>query len=358
MLLYNITLLSQQKIESKLSFKINEFNILPHTSPICQGITGTCWAFAATSFLESEILRISKKEIKLSEMYFVYIEYTEKVKRFIDTKGKIKVNEGSEAPFVLYTLKKYGCMPFSVFPGIKNDTVYNHQTLMSHINSFLFEIKNNNIWNKEWAVSSVKDILNSEIGILPDNFTFEGKKYTPYDFSRNVLKINPADYFWFMSTPEYPYYEKHELVEDDNWLNDDNFYNVPIDTFMMLINQSLENGYTVCLCGDVTEQGYDKAKSKTATVPAYDIPEEQINDNSRSLRLNNLSTTDDHCVHIVGYKKNNGKYWYLIKDSNLSTFLKEPIGYRFYHEDYIRLKMMNIIIHKDIAKRVLDKIIK
>ena len=36
-----------------------------------QAGTGTCWCFATTSFIESELLRMGKGEYDLSEMYIV-----------------------------------------------------------------------------------------------------------------------------------------------------------------------------------------------------------------------------------------------------------------------------------------------
>ena len=43
--------------------------------PVAQYLTGTCWSFSTTSFYESEIKRLSGKEIKLSEMWTAYCEY-------------------------------------------------------------------------------------------------------------------------------------------------------------------------------------------------------------------------------------------------------------------------------------------
>ena len=58
-----------------------------HNPPVSQGNTNTCWCFSTTSFLESESYRINKTEVRLSEMYTVYWEYVEKVKRYIETQG-------------------------------------------------------------------------------------------------------------------------------------------------------------------------------------------------------------------------------------------------------------------------------
>jgi bleomycin hydrolase len=73
----------EKEIKKKKSFKVDftdqQFPIdiklykqYWHNTPINQGITGTCWSFSATSYLESEIYRLTNQKIKLSEMYTVY----------------------------------------------------------------------------------------------------------------------------------------------------------------------------------------------------------------------------------------------------------------------------------------------
>ena len=62
---------------------LDEFTIVEAENPISQGNTGTCWCFSTTSFYESEIHRITGKEINLSELYPVYFEYIEKSRGYI-----------------------------------------------------------------------------------------------------------------------------------------------------------------------------------------------------------------------------------------------------------------------------------
>ena len=61
----------------KIPQSLEEFTIIEFTDPISQGNTGTCWCFSTTSFYESEIKRITGKNINLSELYPVYFEYIE-----------------------------------------------------------------------------------------------------------------------------------------------------------------------------------------------------------------------------------------------------------------------------------------
>jgi C1A family cysteine protease len=48
---------------------------LEATPVISQGNTGTCWSFSTSSFLESEIERLTGEKVDLSEMYTVRNTY-------------------------------------------------------------------------------------------------------------------------------------------------------------------------------------------------------------------------------------------------------------------------------------------
>ena len=85
---------------------------------------------------------------------------------------------------------------------------------------------------------------------------------------------------------------------------------------------------------------------------------EYIDENARQFRFSNHSTTDDHGIHIVGYMEKDGKDWYLIKDSGSGSRNGRNPGYYFYNEDYVKLKIMNIMLPKDFAKKVLGRDIK
>jgi bleomycin hydrolase len=97
-------------------------------------------------------------------------------------------------------------------------------------------------------------------------------------------------------------------------------------------------------------------------IPDYDIPSGYINEDARQFRFTNETTTDDHGMQLIGILENykdSGKNWYLIKDSgsgSRNVGEDDPrFGYYFFHEDYIRLKMMGFTIHKDAVKDVLKK---
>ena len=329
-----------------------------HNPPLSQGRSGSCWCFATTSFLESEVKRITEKEVKISEMFTVYWEYVERAKAFIKNRGEVYFAEGSEATSVLRIMKIYGSIPNTAYSGLKpNQAFHDHKKMFDEMNKYLLSVKKSNSWNEEDAIKTIKSILNQYMGKPPTSFIYNGVKYTPKTFLKDCLKLKLDDYFSFMSTLEIAYNQKGELVEADNWWHCDDYYNLNVDDFLSTIINAIENGYSISLCGDVSEPGHDKY-SEVGIIPAFDIPSEYIDANSRQFRLSNKTTTDDHCIHLIGYQKTDDGYWFVVKDSGAGGFDGKNKGYRFYHQDYIKLKMMNIMIHKEAANEILNRIIK
>ena len=89
---------------------------------------------------------------------------------------------------------------------------------------------------------------------------------------------------------------------------------------------------------------------------SFHLCHEFIDENARQFRFSNKTTTDDHAIHLIGYKiEENGDWWFLIKDSGSGSRNGRFPGYYFYHEDYVKLKMMTFTIHKDAVKSTLEK---
>ena len=62
-----------------------------------QSRTGTCWCFATTSFIESELLRMGKAEYDLSEMFVVRYNYIDRLQDNYLRRGKGNLGPGSLA---------------------------------------------------------------------------------------------------------------------------------------------------------------------------------------------------------------------------------------------------------------------
>lgn len=337
---------------------ISKYKSIWHNAPVSQGLTGTCWAYSATSFMESEAYRKSGHEVKLSEMYTVYWEYVARAEEYLRTKGEMVLGEGSESNAIKRVMNQHGLMPYSAYNGLPQGQKFNnHEKMFAEFKAYLFGTLIDKSRSKEKVIADVKEILDKYIGTPPEKFEYEGKTYTPETFMKEYLQLNPNDYFSFMSTLKYPYNEKHELEEPDNWWHSNEYYNIALTDYMWVVRNALENGYSVSLCGDTSEPGYVK-EAEVGIIPTFDIPSDFINEYAREMRLKNGCTTDDHCIQIVGYQKVGKTYWYLIKDSGSGGMDGAHRGYRFYSEDYIKLKMINIMVNVDAARKILDGIIK
>jgi len=352
--------------EKKREFKVDfteldlpkskeEFRYSWHNDPLSQGLTGTCWAFSTTSFFESEIYRINKRKVKLSEIYTVYWEYVEKARRFVEERGNSLVDEGSESNAVERMWNKYGIVPQEAYIGkLSGQKFHNHNKLIAEIHDYLKSVKDRSAWNEEEVLSTIKSILNYYLGVPPTKFTYERKEYTPQEFLAKVVNLNLDDYVAIISLMQEPYNAKIVYDVPDNWWKDSSYYNVPLDEYISLIKNAIRNGFTLSIGGDVSEAGID-SHFKVAMIPTFDIQSEYIDENARQFRFSNATTTDDHGIHLIGYMNKDDKDWFLIKDSGSGSFNIGDKGYYFYSEDFVKLKMIDFMVHKDAVGDLLKK---
>lgn len=335
---------------------ITEFKTVWHTPPLSQGRTGSCWCFSTTSFFESEIKRLHDKEIKLSEMYTVYWEFVEKARRYVRERGNSAFEEGSEANAVPRIWRKYGIVPAVAYSGmLPGQKYHDHKNMHAEMKAYLENCVKQNFWDEDAILANIKSILNYYMGEPPLKIEYVEEEITPLEFLQNITELNLDDYVDILSLKENPYYAKVEYEVPDNWWHSEEYNNVPLDDFMKALKKALRAGYSMSIGGDTSEPGYDSHK-EVAMVPTFDIPAKYINEDARQFRFSNKTTTDDHGIHLIGYMEKDGKDWYVIKDSGSGGFNGSNKGYRFYHEDYVKLKMLDFMIHKDAVGQLLEKI--
>ncbi|MGM0649570.1 MAG: C1 family peptidase [Bacteroidota bacterium] len=323
---------------------------------LSQGNAGTCWAYGGTSFFESEHKRLGGDAVKLSEIYTVYWEYVEKARRYVEKRGESRFTQGSQANAVTRMIKLHGAMPESAYSGLKRGRKYHsHEAMMKEMKNYLNHVKSSASWNEEKVIATIKSIMHHHIGRPPAEFEYKNKEYTPETFRDEYLKFNVDEYVDVISTLAFPYHEQAIYKVPDNWWKCDTYQNLPLDEYMELLNTALKNGYSVAIGGDVSEAGFSR-NTNAAIIPDFDIASENINANAREFRFDNSSTSDDHIMHITGYQKFKGDMWYLVKDSSSGSRNvgedSNKFGYYFMHEDYIRLKILTITVHKDMFDSV------
>ena len=359
----------------------------PITSVKNQASSGTCWCFSSLSFIESEAIRINKlKEADypdLSEMFVVSHAYADKAVKYIRVDGKLNYAQGSSFGDLIYVLRDYGIVPDEVMTGLNYGTDrHMHGELEAGLKGYMDGIlKNPNrkltpAWKK-----GLQGILDAYLGPIPEKFTYKGKEYTPKSYFE-TLNVNLDDYLDFTSWTHLSYYEKHPVEVEDNW-RWEQAYNVPMDDMMAIIDNAVENGYTVAWASDVSEQGFTRdgigivpdmeAIQKQAQQAGSDqqrwvgatpqgqrptfnkpVPELTITPELRQEGYDNKTTTDDHGMQIYGIAKDqNGNKYYMVKNSWGETGKYKGLWY--VSEAYVKYKTMDFMVHKDAIPKDIRK---
>jgi len=327
-----------------------------HFPPVAQYLTGMCWCYSTTSFLESEISRQTGREIKISELHTIYWEYVEKARGFVRKRGNQPIAQGGESDGVLLIWEKYGAVPAAVYDGLPGvDQRHNHSMLIDELRDYLHMCRDEGWWDEESVTAHVRLILDRYLGPPPEEFEYEGRKMSPTDFFRDVIRLDTSEYVQIMSTLSVPFHTMAEFDVPDNWRPTATYYNLPLDDFCRYIGKAARSGYTVCIGGDVSEPGY-YGEEDAAVVPTFDIPFEYIDQDSRELRIYNGTTEDDHGVHLLAVTEAGDRDWFLIKDSARASRRGEHEGYIFYREDYVRLKMLTCMVHSDVLEEIIDRV--
>ena len=328
--------------------------------------TGTCWSFATSSFLESELMRMNKGQVDLSEMYNVRMTYPKKVENYLRYQGKAQFGPGSLSHDVINVMATYGVVPESAYNGLPNGGErHDHGQMDAVLEGMAKALVENNRGNLNPAWSGAVDgVLDAYLGEAPESFEVNGKTFTPIEY-RDHLGLKSDDYVSFSSFTHHPFYEPFVLEVPDNF-SQGSFYNVPIEDLLSMTEIALRSGYTVAWDADVSEAGFSFRNGMALLIDS-DVPkderfkkkhdEQEVSQSARQEKFNNYQTTDDHLMHIIGTAKDQfGNPYFIIKNSRGDGNLyggKQYISYA-----YFKMKTVGILLHKDGVSKAVSKKLK
>ncbi|MDD2623177.1 MAG: aminopeptidase, partial [Bacteroidales bacterium] len=179
----------------KEGYTFTEIKRLPATSVKSQDRAGTCWSWSTISFLESEIIRLGKDSVSLAPLYIVWNTYDEKAKRYVRMHGNLNFGQGGSFADVLWTIKNYGIVPFSIYSGLNyGDSIHAHGELDAVLKAYLDAvIKNPNRKLSTAWLRGFDAVLDAYLGEKPEKFNFRGKEFTPQSFYQST-GLNMDDY--------------------------------------------------------------------------------------------------------------------------------------------------------------------
>lgn len=385
-----LTTAGAQAEEAKDSVKSNKpvFTTIkanPITSVKDQNRSGTCWDYSTLSFFEAEILKATGKDVDLCEAFVANKTYMERAIQVVRFHGDCQFSQGGSAEDVLATLKTYGICPEDAmpFPGsLYGDSLNNFNEFFTVLEPYVNAISRSSSkkLSTQWKVG-LQGILDAYLGKCPEKFTYESKEYTPKSFAAS-LGLNFNDYVSITSYTHHPFYTGFAVEVQDNWRFPLS-YNLPMDEMMQVIDNAIQQGYTIAWGGDVSEEGFtrkglayaidtkateslagsDMAKwlkmsdtkkkslidSLGCTVPEI-VPTQEL----RQERFDNWQLTDDHGMLIYGIAKDqNGREYYMVKNSWGET--GDYKGTWYVTKTFIAANTMDFLVNKNAIPKSIRK---
>ncbi len=358
---------------------------IPITSVKNQARSGTCWDYSTLSLFEAEILKKKGKVYDLCEMFVANHNYMDRATMMVRLHGDMQFAQGGSAYDVYYVLSNYGMCPENAMaaPGsLYGDTLNNFNEFFRVMTPYVSALAKSDAkkLSPAWK-NGLQGIIDAYIGKVPEKFTYEGREYTPKSFASS-LGLDWSDYVSITSYTHRPFWTEFPVEVQDNWRQGMS-WNVPIDDMARIIDNAIDNGYTIAWGGDVSDEGFtreglamlidtkkvadlegsdmakwlklsskeknDKLKKLGAGVPEMTPSQEQ-----RQEEYDNWELTDDHGMLIYGKAKDqNGREYYMVKNSWGETGSYKGIWYM--SKNYIVAKTMDFLINKNAVPKDIRK---
>lgn len=351
-----------------------------------QNKSGTCWCFSTLSFLESEILKKSGKEYDLCEMFVINKTYMDRAKASVRMHGDVSYSEGGSSYDPIYCAVNYGMCPETAMPApgtLQGDSLCDFNELTKISTAYVNAIAKSDMkkLSPVWQ-QGLQSIYDSYLGKCPEKFTYKGKEYTPKTFAAS-LGLNWDDYVSITSYTHHPFYKPFVVEVQDNWRWAES-YNVPIEDMIKIIDNAINDGYTIAWGTDVSEEGFTRTgigvmadmkkvenmsgtdadhwlklerKEKNEKIDSLGVNVPEITDVTQEMRqkaFDNWETTDDHGMQIFGIAKDQkGKEYYMVKNS--WGKYGEYDGIWYVTKPFVKYKTMDFMVNKNAIPKDIRK---
>ncbi len=319
-----LVLISCEKQRGKVNVSEEKFTVelrLPTTPVKDQGSSSLCWVYAMLATLETEHI-MRGDSVNLSPDYVARMYLSEQANRRRLLPNKVVQKEAGITTRGMCTM----ALDLIQTYGLQHYDAYRHKPDMDY----------NVLCRKLDYGNDTEKLLDKYIGPLPKQVFMLGALYTPLEFAHSVCTDD--EYVALTSFTHHPYGQRFPLEVPDNYFHD-TFLNVPLDTMMNRIVQSLRAGHPVCWEGDTSEpgflfgEGYAVLKNEKKKVTAE----------RRQASFEVRRTTDDHVMEIVGLAHDqNGRRFFLCKNSWGTD--NRYHGFMFLSENYVRMKTIAVVL--------------
>lgn len=314
---------------------VNE--VMLKTTPVRdQGRSDLCWAYAMLGTIETEHLMLGDS-VTLSTDYVARCLLREEAREAFLSGGRTTVSLRGMMPMLTDLLERYGALPFDSYYHNRGTDIYcngvNYRVLCRKV----VQVARASV-SLDMLDRHVDRLLDAEVGYMPRIISMLGMEYTPLEFAHSVCL--PGEYEALTSFTHHAFGTSFALELPDNRFHD-TFLNVPIDTLMRRVEQSLRQGHPVCWEGDTSEPGFSFEQG-VAVLPQGSGPVSQA---ARQRAFATRRTTDDHCMELCGVAHDRqGRKYFIAKNS---WGKDNPYGGFMYLSDgYLRMKTVAVMLHR------------
>ena len=301
------------------------------TTPIKdQGKSELCWVYAMLGTIESEHI-MKGDSVNLSPAYIARMMLQEKALEYYFSGGKKSISMRGMSSMLIHYIDKYGAQPYDSYEDPKH---INYKVLCRKVEKIC-----DGAIAKKMGISKLHneldELFDQEIGYMPaKQVHMLGAEYTPLEFAHSVCY--PEEYVSLTSFTHHPFREYFALEVPDNVMHDQ-FLNLPLEEMMLHIQKAVENGHPVCWEGDISEPGFTHAKANYVDIQAQEHPVSQA---TRQKEFEQLRTTDDHVMELIGTFQKGKQRYYVCRNSWGKQWGNH--GLIYLSEDYLRLKTIAV----------------
>ena len=319
-----LVLISCGKQRGKVNVSEEKFTVelrLPTTPVKDQGSSSLCWVYAMLATLETEHI-MRGDSVNLSPDYVARMYLSEQADRHRLLPNKVAKNMPS------ITTRRMCTMALDLIQtyGLQHYDAYHRRLNMDY----------NVLCRKLDYGNDTEKLLDKYIGPLPNQVFMFGALYTPLEFAHSVCTDD--EYIALTSFTHYPYGQRFPLEVPDNYFHN-TFLNVPLDTMMNRIVQSLRAGHPVCWEGDISEPGFLFGDG----FAVLKHEDKKMTAERRQATFEAHRTTDDHVMEIVGLGHDqHGRRFFLCKNSWGTG--NRYHGFMFLSENYVRMKTIAVVL--------------
>lgn len=309
-----------------------------------QGRNFLCWAYAMLATIETEHI-MRGDSVNLSVKYVA--------RNLLLDNGRRYYLSGGGSPFSMrgmgLTLLNYaGRDGLVAYDAYRDDEDADLEVLCNKVKRIAVKAVNTRAGLGRFGREAAA-LADETLGTAPRNVYMLGARYTPQEFARSVCA--PGEYVALTSFTHHPFYTRFVLEVPDNWEHNE-FYNIPLDTLMSVVERAVRRGHGVCWEGDTSESGFSFARGTARLTDGItasgDTPEPatDLSAAARQRAFERFETTDDHCMTIVGLARDGAGSLYFIMKNSWGT--ANPYGGLMYvSADYVRMKTVAVYLPRE-----------